>query len=316
MPIFGSCISTFLHIILFPNKSYPASYTAFTFPRIQKQKSAFFDKPTSSYLFALSCFTPSLSGMWYRLYTSDTDGISFNRLLNALLGYAGPTILLIKESENGGIFGAYSSCTWKEGKDFYGDSDCFLFRLLPTLDIFRARGHKKHYVYCNPAARSKGYDELPHGIGFGGNFKQLRLFLSETFDDCIASSTDLTYEEGPLLPPKNEQSNRNSTTSALQQYLQSTNKRKDFDIHSLEVWGVGGDDIVQSALKARKQQRAIINDNIQKARKVDKAQFLDDFNNGTFESKAFKHKAQVHGHEVRTGFEDDDDNDNPQSLEK
>merc|ERR1712151_280763 len=127
----------------------------------------------------------------------------------------------------------------------------------------------------------------------------------------IASSSDLTYEEGSLLPP-NQSKERNSTTSALQQYLQSTNKRKYFDIHSLEVWG-GGGDVVQTALNARKAQREIIDANIQKARKVDKAQFLDDFNNGTFESKAFKHRAQIHGHQVKTGYEDDDDNENPQS---
>jgi len=61
---------------------------------------------------------------------------------------------------------------------------------------------------------------------------------------------------------------------------------------------------VQAALNARKQQREIIAANIQKARKVDKAQFLDDFNNGIIESKAFKHRAQIHGHEVSTGYED------------
>lgn len=49
--------------------------------------------------------------------------------------------------------------------------------------------------------------------------------------------------------------------------------------------------------------REILNANIQKARKVDKAQFLDDLKMGPIDSKAFKHRAEARG---RHDFEADD----------
>ena len=93
---------------------------------------------------------------WHRIYTSDSDGLSFNRLLNSLLGYDGPTLIIIKETERKGIFGAYANARWRESKDFYGDSDCFLFRLQPTAAVYRPRGTGANYMYCNSESRSKG----------------------------------------------------------------------------------------------------------------------------------------------------------------
>lgn len=98
----------------------------------------------------------------------------------------------------------------------------------------------------------------------------------------MASSRDLTFEQGLLLPPT--VSSTGSVT--LQKY---------FEIDSLEVWGVGGDAVVQEALADRVKQRDILHANIQKARKVDKAQFLDDFKSGLIESKAFVHRDQMRG---------------------
>ena len=53
---------------------------------------------------------------------------------------------------------------------------------------------------------------------------------------------------------------------------------------------MGRDEVVQEALSARVKQRDIQQANIQKARKVDKTQFLDDFKSGLIESKAFVHR--------------------------
>jgi len=132
-----------------------------------------------------------------------SDGLSFNRLLNALYGYNGPTLLLIRELDDGAVFGAYTSSQWKENKDFYGTSDCFLFQLLPTFAVYRPSGNGTNFMYCNSYARSKGYDGQAHGIGFGGTTMEPRLFLNESFDSNIASSRDMTYVNGPLLPTIN-----------------------------------------------------------------------------------------------------------------
>lgn len=225
-----------------------------------------------------------------RLYTSANDGLSFNRLQNSLLGYAGPTLLLItpyavedpsspsSSPEPLVVLGAFTASAWKESKDFYGSTDAFLYRMLPSAQLFRPKFHENNFQYCNSAARSKGYDQQAHGIGFGGSVQQPRLFLPESFEDCSALTQDLTYENGCLLPK--------TASGAVV---------KRFDIENLEVWGVGGDELVQQALAARIQARELRKKMIDKARKVDKSQFLDDFRSGAVSSKAFAFQQQIDG---------------------
>lgn len=188
--------------------------------------------------------------------------------------------MIIRAAKSGGIFGAFTSSAWKESKDFYGNSDCFLYQTEPSLGIYRPRGMDRNFMYCNSAARSKGYDQLAHGIGFGGSTNSPRLYVSETFEDCIASASDTTFEPGPLLPD-----NEHGRSQRI------------FDVETLEVWGCGGDAVVEEALGARVKTREIIDANIRKAKKVDKAAFLDDFNSGLIESKAFKHREEIRGRE-------------------
>lgn len=128
-------------------------------------------------------------------------------------------------------------------------------------------------MYCNSESRSRGYDQQPHGIGFGGSIDKPRLFISETLDGCMASSGDLTFEPGALLPPPG---------------VEGEPPRKYFELEACEVWGAGGDEVVEEALGSRLKEREIVASNISKARKVDKAQFLDDFKSGLIESKAFQ----------------------------
>ena len=276
-PCLSSCLETFMHLILFPDKPYPPSRSEFIFPKLRGQHSAFFTTG-SPLLFTFAAMSPSLGGSWRRLYTSDSDGLSFNRLHNSLLGYSGPTLLIIKEAESGGVFGASTSTAWKESKDFYGNSDCFLFSIQPNIKVMGPRGAGTNFMYCNPKSRSRGYDGLAHGIGFGGDTLQPRLFLSESFDGCIARASDMTFEAGKLLPPR-----------------EIGNPSTVFDLECLEVWGVGGDAVVAKALGNRHKQREVVASSIRKARKVDKAQFLDDFKSGLIESKAFAHRAEMRG---------------------
>jgi TLD len=208
------------------------------------------------------------------LYTAASDGLSFNRLQNALLGYAGPTLLVIQSGVS--IFGAFTGSAWKESKDFYGNTDCFLFQLQPKTAVYRPTGKDNNFMYCNSFARSRGYDKQAHGIGFGGTIDKPRLFLPESFDDCWAGTQDLTFENGLLLPDRLE---------------------SNFIIDNLEVWGVGGTQVVNEALGARSREREIRQANINKARKVDKAAFLEDFQSGLIESKAFAHRGQIRGRE-------------------
>lgn len=275
-PVFGSTLPTFIHYLLFPGQPYPPSRTPFDFPKVPLE-STFFSSASSSLLFTLGCLSSSLSGTYYRLYTSASDGLSFNRLMNALLGYSGPTLLIV-QATNGGVFGAFTASPWKESKDFYGNSDVFLFQMSPCTAIYRPTGNARNFMYCNSYARSRGYDQQCHGIGFGGTVDEPRFFIDESFDACVAGSQDLTFENGLLLPP-----------------TPGGGAQKHFEIDRLEVWGVGGDQVVRQALGARAKAREIKDEGIRRARKVDKAQFLDDFRSGAISSKAFAHRQQIDG---------------------
>ena len=183
------------------------------------------------------------------------------------------------------MFGAFTATSWKESKEFYGNSDCFLFQLLPKVAVYRPSGNDTKFMYCNSFARSRGYDKQAHGIGFGGTVTEPRLFIAEAWDSCSASSRDLTFENGPLLG------------SAI--------GNGKFNLEALEVWGVGGEEVVAAALGDRLKARAVKDAAIQKARKVDKAAFLDDFRSGVIESKAFAHRQQARGR-ADADFEDHD----------
>ena len=202
-----------------------------------------------------------------------------------MLGYAGPTLIIIQSGTS--IFGAFTVSPWKESKEYYGNHDCFLYQLAPKMAVYRPTGNAQNFMYCNSFARSRGYDQQAHGIGFGGTVDQPRLFLAESFDNCRAAPQDMTFESGRLL---------------------DENKGSTFEIDTLEVWGVGGTEVVQEALGARSRQRDIKNAAIQNARKVDKAQFLDDFRSGLIESKAFQHRDQIRGRAGGTAVDDEEMN--------
>ena len=305
VPLFASTLSTLIFRIFCPGQAYPPSRTEFVYPVIPSE-SAFFEAGSSTLLFVFACLSPALNGpvsflfgicltqctflngkvsdtstittlaQFHRLYTSLSDGLSFNRLQNCLLGYGGPTLLILR-SAKGDLFGAFTASSWKESKDFYGNSDCFLFQLLPRVAVYRPSGNDNNFMYCNSFARSRGYDNQAHGIGFGGTVTEPRLYIAEAWEQCSASSRDLTFENGPLLGSSINTSN------------------KQFDVEALEVWGVGGKEVVAAALGDRVKARALKDAAIQKARKVDKAAFLDDFRSGIIESKAFKHREEARG---------------------
>jgi TLD len=307
-PMFGSILPSFVHYLFFPNKPYPPSRTLFAYPTINQDSDIFVEatketmntsSDSSPLLFALACFSSALHGTFHRLYTSSQDGLSFNRLQNALLGYGGPTLMVLRSvpsaSQTSGVFGAYSSSSWKESKDFYGNSDCFLFRISSgsrsssstCCNVYRPTGSARNFMYCNSAARSRGYDQQAHGIGFGGTTEMPRLFIEESFDDCVAGANDLTFDCGPLLPSDPSDADPAASISGKQYFV----------LDCIEVWGVGGDAVVQQALGARAQARDIKAEVLRRARKVDKAAFLDDFRSGLIDSKAFAHRQQLDGRE-------------------
>ena len=224
-----------------------------------------------------------LGTKWSRLYSSsDGDGLSFRNLLDKICGYEGPTVLLIGGTPSpskcvGQIptqddrvsLGFYTQDTWTVSKENFGgsDDDCFLFSLdhnkTNGVQFFRpkARGGSNRYLYCHPsslATASKKRKYVPNGIRIGGD----RLHITESLEECRALAYDDVFEEGDLLCGK-----------CIQSLFY-------FDIDCIEVWGVGGDEWIADALKAQPTSKSIQSANLERARKVNKSHFLDDFQNG------------------------------------
>ena len=133
---------------------------------------------------------------------SSLDGLSFNRLHNALLGYGGPTLLVIPSADSDAIFGAITASPWKESKDYYGSAeDCFLYQLSPVLTVCHPSRRGQNFMFCHSSQSQSHRGSAPRGIGFGGTATQSpRLFLDESFCGCFVSCQDNTFETGYLLP--------------------------------------------------------------------------------------------------------------------
>lgn len=149
---------------------------------------------------------------------------------------------------------------------FIGASRTMLFTIQPKFRIFRSKNHgNSNYQWLNE--KSFG---LPHGLGIGGTLEGFRLFINDSLEKCTARDMCPTFEEGKLIPSGEE-----------------------FEIDALEVWGCGGVTRVDAALKAQENNRRVIAENIQKARKIDKAAFFDSsFDREFLLSNTFSHQKE------------------------
>jgi hypothetical protein len=128
---------------------------------------------------------------------------------------------------------------------------------------------------------------MPHGIGMGGSLEKFRLFIPDTLEDCVAHPNCLTFEGGSLL-------NSNSSSSSSSSYDPSTPRSGSFSIEVLEIWGCGGEELVNEALTAQQKDRGARDDLIRKARLVDKAAFAGNmFDQEFLLPKNFSHKVRM-----------------------
>jgi hypothetical protein len=118
-----------------------------------------------------------------------------------VLGYDGPTLVVIQTQDKSAIFGGFAATGWKVC-GYQGTENCFLFQLKPSLKVFRHGGCKENnFMYCNIEAKALGgLDHEPLGLGFGGTGSLPRIFVKNSFENCLASSLDGTYEMGAFLP--------------------------------------------------------------------------------------------------------------------
>eukprot|EP00984_Skeletonema_dohrnii_P035125 scaffold34618_cov202-Skeletonema_dohrnii-CCMP3373.AAC.2 len=309
VPMMASSLSTFLHVLFnffcqkndgnthrFPPGVTPLLMPALSIDQTDKKPTSsssvsplsyfFTEANTSADLFALASTSITLaSGRFHRLFSSEADGLSCNRLMNGLIGYGGPTLIIIRSKDikgkcGAGMFGAFTYSSWdKESGEFYGNSDSFLFRLGPDpMGVYRPKGEKSNFMFFNPEARSKGYDQLAWGIGFGGTAQEPRLYIDEILDGSTAKDKDLTFENGPLLSNKDE-----------------SNSYCGFEVEAIEAFGVGSSQVIEDAMNARDEHRKEAQKRIRNAMKGAKAAFLEDMQSGLVGAKVFKHRDEMRG---------------------
>ncbi len=126
---------------------------------------------------------------------------------------------LIK-TEGSHILGTFTTFKWKQSKDFYGNTNGFIFQLYPTPLVFRPMVVKSNVIKLN--------DEL----GFGGTKDMPWTFIPASIEVCNASIMDKTFREGNILP-----------VEALEK----------FTIDSLELWGVEDDAVIEKGLIPREE---------------------------------------------------------------
>jgi hypothetical protein len=240
-----------------------------------------------------------LGGDWRRLYSTDLDGNHFTILQQALIGYHGKTVLLIRCTNNGGsgsgdgeggaVFGYYTETPWRISQSWYGaEGDSFLFRLSPVLDMYgrvydQSSSASQYAMYLNPTPvtnRNRKAEEALAGLAVGGIADHIpRLHLNKDLENCKACSIDLAYQSGPLL---------------------DDDWTIFFDIDVLELWAVQvpDDEVFQAGCESGKKQMAIHEaQRIKAAKVVDRSQFLSDLESNEFRirAKIYSHRDEVRG---------------------
>ncbi|KAL3799297.1 hypothetical protein HJC23_013022 [Cyclotella cryptica] len=295
-------------------------------PDLGDESSAFFPPPPAPttihpLLQTLVETNPEILGTtWKNLYSSSIngDGLSFRTLEERVRGYNGPMVFLfggvpspsycLPNADDAahdetkrvslGFFTA-GECSWtgelfrSSGKDH---PSCFLFGLdydTNNVTIIRPKPKTANATQSNlsfhPFASSvvsksqsiheKGHMTTTcHSIQIGGNAASSssssssqppKLHISESFEHCRALPYDSTFEHGDLLLGKCNDS----------LYY--------FDVDCIEVWGVGGQNVIEEALVAQEKERGVRIACLERVRKVlDKRQFLEDFENGLVGSRA------------------------------
>ena len=209
-------------------------------------------------LLALGMASPRCAGATLRrLYASGTDGLSFFRLCDLILGWAGPSLLVVRAT-GGQIFGALLDEPWRDAFDFYGGSGCLVLGLAPVYVCCRPRlGSNRQFQYLNTkgsAAKVKGLC-----VGSGGSPASARLLVPDALADAAVyvRETCLAFEAGDVA---------GGAAAADGGAV---------DVAALEVWGVGDADALAAADAGRAANREDRAAFVQRTRQVDKAKFLD-----------------------------------------
>jgi len=157
-----------------------------------------------------SQFSLQQRGQWALLFSSKVHGGSFSTMRKNIQN-TGATLIVIKDKD-GYVFGGFASMPWTKCPDFYGTDSSFLFTLQPQLQVFHPRGQNQNFQYFN-----YGMEQLPNGLGMGGQMDYFGLFISDKYDSghCKGHPRSSTFHNLVL------------------------SKQQDFRVDEMEVWRIG-----------------------------------------------------------------------------
>jgi TLD len=110
---------------------------------------------------------------WTLLYDSRQMGIGANRFLHHVLGYRGPTLVML-HSENEDVFCVASPSEWRETQLFVGGKESCCMQILPK---FRVLEQGEKMLFLNTSIR--GY---PKGLRAGKDPRKPVIVVNENFD--------------------------------------------------------------------------------------------------------------------------------------
>ncbi|KAK9898890.1 TLD-domain-containing protein, partial [Cystobasidium minutum MCA 4210] len=165
---------------------------------------------------------------WTLLYSLDAHGTSlttlYTRVQAGLQKSAGGCVLVVKDME-GGIFGAYVNEAFKKSESYYGNGECFLwkvesfppgdnFRVGPIVRAFRWTARNDYIILSD-----SGF------LSVGGGDGKFGLWLDSSFDKGFTTSCPAFANE-PLCSP-----------SLIKTGVDGNPEGK-FEIMAVECWAV------------------------------------------------------------------------------
>lgn len=195
------------------------------------------------------------------LYASSKDGWSFQRLCREILGWAGPTLVVARAGSR--VFGVLADEAWRDDRKPFGASGCRLYTFAPAFAVARLRTGHADPLYLN----THGSQSVTKGLVVGGGALHVPMELG---DARVKVGRSLAFESLALVDE--------ATVRQAGGWV---------DLDELEVWAVGDESALAAAAAGRARAQGLRADHIARARKVDKAAFLNEFDRETLLGETF-----------------------------
>jgi len=92
---------------------------------------------------------------WTLIYSTYLHGMTLTTLYYKMQQYQGASVLVMQDTE-GSIFGAFASEMIHQDPHFYGNGECFLFRLEPRRTVFPWSRLNDFFIYSSNEALAFG----------------------------------------------------------------------------------------------------------------------------------------------------------------